>query len=184
MRITFALIFLALSGCGAAAEDEAEVTEETVTTGDEAIEEAVPSPPVAWDEMDHEAQARWMMAEVVPRMGERFQAFDAERYADFGCPTCHGPNPRENGFDMPSAALPALPATGTPEQHQMVRDYPEMVRFMFNDVLPTMQTLVGGADFDEETGEGFSCYSCHPHAGDEGTTLIELSAPEGDAGAE
>ena len=148
MRITFALIFLALSGCGAAADDEAEVTEETVTTGDEAVEEAVPSPPMAWDEMDHEAQARWMMAEVVPRMGERFQA------------------------------------TGTPEQHQMVRDYPEMVRFMFNDVLPTMQTLGGAADFDDETGEGFSCYSCHPHSGDEGTTLIELSAPEGDAGAE
>lgn len=174
MRFTLALTILALSGCGAPADEEAAVTEETVTTGDEAPEGELPGPPMAWEEMDHDAQARWMMTEVVPRMEQRFQAYDGERYASFGCATCHGPNPQEVQFEMPSRALPALPATGTPEQHQMVREYPEMVRFMFNDVLPTMQTLVGGADFDEETGEGFSCYSCHPHAGDEGTTLVHL----------
>jgi hypothetical protein len=37
-----------------------------------------------------------------------------------------------------------------------------MVRFMFNDVVPAMQTLLGMPAFEESTGEGFSCYYCHP----------------------
>ena len=165
-------------GGGGATDEGAAAT----TTGDEAAEEGVPSPPEPWETMSHDDRAAWMFAEVMPRMRDRFQGFDAERYAGFGCATCHGPSPEERGFAMPSAALPALYPTGSPEQHQMVREYPEMVRFMFNDVLPTMQTLVGAPDFDEATGEGFSCYACHPHAGDEGTTPVSLSG--GDAGTD
>jgi hypothetical protein len=40
-----------------------------------------------------------------------------------------------------------------------------------------MQTLLGAPDYDEETGEGFSCYACHPHAGDPGTTPVHLESP-------
>ncbi|MCZ7678181.1 MAG: hypothetical protein M5U28_05180 [Sandaracinaceae bacterium] len=75
---------------------------------------------------------------------------------------------------MPSPALPALYPTGSPEQHQMVREHGETVRFMFNRVLPPMQTLLGAADFDAETQQGFSCYACHPHAGEPGTTPVRL----------
>ena len=55
--------------------------------------------------------------------------------------------------------------TGTPEQQQMVQDHPDMVRFMFTKVLPTMQTLLGAQPYDDTTQTGFSCYACHPSAG-------------------
>lgn len=34
----------------------------------------------------------------------------------------------------------------------------------FNHIVPAMKTMLGAEDYDEETGEGFSCYTCHPHA--------------------
>jgi hypothetical protein len=147
-------------------------------------EDTVPSPPTPWAQMSLDDRRSWMMNEVVSRMSAHFQEFDGERYSGFGCATCHGPNAEERNFDMPSPALPALYPTGTPQQQQMVREYPEMVRFMFQRVLPTMQTLLGAPDFNQETGEGFSCYACHPHAGDEGTTPIRLgeAPPAEDAG--
>lgn len=147
----------------------------------------VPSPPRPWVEMSGDDHRAWMMDEVLPRMTLAFQAHDEQRYANFGCGTCHGPNAREAGFEMPSPALPALYPTGTPEQQQMVREYPDMVRFMFNRVVPPMQTLLGAPDFDAQTQQGFSCYACHPHAGDPGTTPIRLqqvtATAEADGGA-
>jgi hypothetical protein len=175
-----ATLTLTLASCGGASTHE----QTTVRTEPDAEDVGpVPSPPETWASMDHDARAAWMMSEVVPRMQGHFEGYDGERYAQVGCVTCHGPNAREEGFAMPCRSLPALPATGTPEQRQMVRDYPEGTRFMFNHIMPTMQALLGAAAFDEASGEGFTCYACHPHAGDEGTQLIRLSQPDAaDAG--
>jgi hypothetical protein len=137
----------------------------------------VPSPRQAWDTMTHDNKVGWMVREVLPRMKADFQAHDAERFADFGCETCHGPDPAAHNFAMPSNALPALYPTGSPEQQRMVEEYRPILQFMFNRVVPTMQTLTSAPEFDAESGDGFSCYSCHPHAGDEGATPIRLSMP-------
>ena len=173
-----------LASCGGSAESADDTTTEE-TTGDEATETVaaddpeanVPSPPSEWEAMSHEEQAGWMSAEVLPRMRTMFQGYDEERYASVSCATCHGPGAASGEFDMPTNSLPALPPTGSPEQQQMVQQYGPMLRFMYSHVLPTMQTLVGGEDYDEETQEGFSCFACHPHQGDEGSTLISLEAP-------
>jgi hypothetical protein len=139
----------------------------------------VPSPPRAWDAMTHDNKVGWMAREVLPRMSAEFQDHDEERFADFSCATCHGPEPASRNFEMPSLSLPALPPTGSPEQQQMVREYQPMLQFMFNRVLPTMQTLTGQPEFEPGHPEGFSCYSCHPHMGDEGSTPIRLTmAPQ------
>jgi hypothetical protein len=159
------LLAVLLAGCGGPAP------EPETPSGDPH------APPEAWTTMPHDARQAWMMDEVLPRMSALFTEHDADRYAGFGCASCHGTDARAHQFRMPSPALPALYATGTPEQRQMVTDYPEGVRFMFNRVVPTMQTLLGAPDYDAATGEGFSCYACHPHAGDEGTTPIRLRAP-------
>ncbi len=137
-----------------------------------------PRPPRAWAEMSHDERQEWMVNEVLPRMTTVFAEYDHNRYEGFGCRNCHGPNAREEAFRMPSPSLPALYPTGSPEQRQMVREYPEGVRCMFNRVVPTMQTLLGAPEYDAATGQGFSCYSCHPHAGDEGTTPILLRGLE------
>ncbi|HJL19849.1 MAG TPA: hypothetical protein RMH99_29570 [Sandaracinaceae bacterium LLY-WYZ-13_1] len=188
---TFGLVWAlgGLASCGGAtATEEAtdEPAEESATTSgaetaEATAEDVIPSPPEPWAEMSADARQAWMFSEVSPRMEALFQSHDTEAYADFGCASCHGEDASERGYAMPSPSLPALHATGTPEQEQMVREYPEMVRFMYNDVLPAMQTLLGAPDYDEATGEGFSCFACHPHAGDEGTTPVELSEPPGGA---
>ena len=120
-----------------------------------------------WEEMSHEDQGAWMAQEVMPRLGPMFEQYDPERYAGFTCQGCHGASAQERGFEMPNPDIMALHPTGTPEQQQMVQDHPEMVRFMFTKVLPTMQTLLGASPYDEATQTGFSCYACHPSAGGE-----------------
>lgn len=171
MRTTIGLALLLAACSGASSAGR------TTARGD-----GVPSPPAPWAQLDAAAKREWMAQEVLPRMSELFQAQGPERYADFSCATCHGPSPQDRGFEMPSPALPALYPTGTPEQQQMVQQYEAQCRFMFSRVLPTMQALLGAPDYDEATQEGFSCYSCHPHAGDEGSTPIRLgSSSEGGA---
>ncbi len=186
VAITLAATILAACGGGEATSEGA--SEDGAGTAGaeqaEAAPEEVPSPPQPWASMSPQDKAAWMQAEVLPRMSVMFREFDEERYARVTCATCHGPGAASGDFAMPSNALPALPPTGSPEQRAMVAQYGPMLRFMFNHVMPTTQTLVGGEDFDEATGGGFSCFSCHPHQGDEGSTMIELAAPEEDAGGE
>jgi len=125
-----------------------------------------PVPPEEpWASLDARARKAHMSAHVVPVMEAHFKRFDATRYASFSCDTCHGADMVERNFKMPNPSLLALHPTGSDAQHRMVEAYPEMVKLMFNHVLPDMQTLLGAADFDPETKTGFSCYACHPAAG-------------------
>ena len=169
---------LALASCGGGSDAATDDGEAPTDQGSSAGGEDVVPTAEGWATMEHGDKMAWMAEEVHPRMAAMFGEFDAERYADFSCASCHGENASDHGFEMPSNSLPALHATGTPEQQQMVSQYNSMIRFMFQRVLPTMQTLVDGPEYDEETQEGFSCYSCHPHAGDEGSTPLSLDMPE------
>ena len=124
----------------------------------------IPRPPKAWDAMTMEEKGHFMGAEVLPYMKDLFREYDPDEFADVNCATCHGPDMQERSFEMPSPSLPPLYGSGTPEQQEMVEEHPRMVRFMFNHVVPAMRTMIGEEEFDAETGEGFSCYFCHPHA--------------------
>lgn len=114
--------------------------------------------------MDHAARSGFMASQVVPYMSELFQEYDADEYASFGCADCHGAGAAARDFAMPSPDLLALHPSGSLEQQAMVQEHPRMVRFMFNHVVPAMKTMLGAEDYNEETGEGFSCYTCHPSA--------------------
>lgn len=174
------MFLLLLASCGGAPSGGDGSGGEPSTGG----EDAIPSAP-GWATMSHDDRAAWMAQEVVPRMETMFLAYDAERFADFSCRTCHGEGAANGDFEMPSRSLPALHPTGSPEQHRMLEDYRDGCTFMFQEVLPTMQRLLGAPGYDEATQQGFSCYACHPHAGEEGTTpLITLPPTDGagDAG--
>lgn len=149
------LLFVALGslGCGGAETPPAETANEHVIAG----------PPKPWTEMDTNERRRYMAEHVLPTMAELFTDFDAERYADFSCTTCHGDNAGAVGFHMPNR-LPLLWPSGTPEQRRMVELQPDMARFMFNRVLPTMTQLLGQPAWNNEEKTGFSCFNCHPHA--------------------
>lgn len=123
--------------------------------------EELAGPPKPFHDMGEQAQKRYMMTTVLPVMQHRFHTFDGDYYADFGCPTCHGPEPEQQGFQMPEAALPALPPPDTPEWDDMMDDPSGVVRFMRDQVVPTMAALLDRPPFDPDTGEGFGCLDCH-----------------------
>lgn len=125
--------------------------------------DTIQGPPKPWVEMDASERRRYMAESVLPTMATLFTEFDPERYADFSCMTCHGDNARAVGFHMPNR-LPVLWPSGTPEQRRMVELQPEMARFMFNRVLPTMTQLLGQPEWNNQDKTGFSCFNCHPHA--------------------
>jgi hypothetical protein len=62
--------------------------------------------------------------------------------------------------------LPPLWPSGSAEQRAMVQQHPDMARFMFNRVLPTMTRLLGQAEWNNEDKTGFSCFNCHAHGED------------------
>ena len=136
-------------------------------------ESEIPTPPAPWETMSHDDKLAYMGAEVLPFSRALFQEYDGDEFASFGCADCHGSSAAERNYAMPNPDLMALHPSGSAEQQAMVQEHPRMVRFMFNHVVPTMKTMIGAPDYDAETGEGFSCYYCHPHAEADETVTVE-----------
>jgi hypothetical protein len=112
-----------------------------------------------WAELDRTERIAFMTEEVEPTMRELFVARDPERYAGFGCPSCHGPDPEGADYAMP-AFLGPLPLEGTLEAAEL-RD-PAMTAFMLDEVFPTMAALLDEEKFHEtEAPDGFRCVRCH-----------------------
>ena len=138
------LIVLSLSAC-----TKDEVVEETADTS---VAE-LPS----WAEMTEGQKTSFMANEVTPAMAAIFKAYDAEKYADFSCETCHGAYAEGSGYEMPSPsnglAKPPPPVTAGPN-----------AEFMYNEVLPKMAELLD-TEVNDGSNDGFSCYGCHGSEG-------------------
>ena len=160
IRASAVLLFLAGCGGGAAAGTSAGTT--SAATEPAHVEPVPPERP--WAELSHDERRAHMARHVVPVMSELFAGYDEERFADLSCATCHGEGAAERGFAMPNPDILPLYPTGTIGQYQAVERYPEGVRFMYSQVVPAMQTLLGAPEFDAATGEGFTCFACHTHA--------------------
>lgn len=113
-------------------------------------------PETPWGEMSMQEREFYMIGKVLPVTKEMFQAHDPETYAGFGCESCHGEDMREREFAMPSPDLPAVPEPGSNAYESMKRGLPELVRFMEEDVTPSVQSMLGV--------ETFTCHDCHPSA--------------------
>ncbi len=101
----------------------------------------------------------YMREVVLPTMREIFQSYDAERYADFSCVTCHGQNAEEVDYAMPNVLGP-LPLDGTIET-AMARN-PEMTMLMLEQVFPQMVELLDEEKYNSETApDGYRCVGCH-----------------------
>lgn len=167
-------VLLLMSCAGTATEVRVERHETVDATGSETAAntsgvrtrsaDEIPTPPTPWDQMTMEAKGHYMGEEVLPYMRTLFQEFDPQRYARFGCADCHGHDMAERNFAMPNPDILPLHDSGTDAQRAMVAEHPQMVRFMFNHVVPAMRQMVGGEPYDAETGEGFGCFDCHTHA--------------------
>ncbi|HEY2513074.1 MAG TPA: hypothetical protein VGI39_19535 [Polyangiaceae bacterium] len=109
--------------------------------------------------MDHEERLAVMKTQVMPKMKDAFQAFDAKTFADFSCKTCHGEKIKEGKFDMPNPKLPVLDATGGFKKDQ--QKHPKALQFMMQTVAPQMAEILNLPKFDPATHQGFGCANCH-----------------------
>ena len=104
--------------------------------------------------MTNEQKGAFMKKHVTPKMGEVFKSMSADRYADFGCVTCHGPE-----WKTPTAFLPKL--TMKDGKFTAMADKPKVVEFMMQKVTPEMAKIFGKPAYDPKTNEGFGCGGCH-----------------------
>lgn len=116
-------------------------------------------PPRPFDDLSHEEQEMWMVSNVLPIAAEDFRAYDANRYAQVDCATCHGDNAEANHYEMPTNAIPPLPTPGSDAWNRMSQG--RAFQFMAETVVPTMATLLGEQPFNPETHQGFGCFDCH-----------------------
>jgi hypothetical protein len=96
----------------------------------------------------------FMSARVVPNMSKVFKTANADRYAQFGCKTCHGPE-----FKDPKEALPKLSMKDG--KMTAFTEKPEVAKFMAEKVVPEMASAMGMKPYDPATHEGFGCGGCH-----------------------
>lgn len=165
-RRSLAALALTLVACGGGRASESRATTTTAAASSTSAHDYVP-PPMPWAEMDHEARRAHMVQHVLPASTDLFAEWDAARYQDFSCQTCHGADASARDFAMPNPALITLYPTGTIGQERVLREHTEACTFMFSRLVPAMQTMLGAPDYDPATHEGFTCFSCHPRGADD-----------------
>jgi hypothetical protein len=151
---------LVLAGAIAARAADPKVAEKPAEKA--AGAKVVGPPEVAWKDMTAEQKGKYMKEVVMPKMKPAFQAFDADEFKKFGCPTCHGDKAKQKKFKMPNADLPELPGDQAGFATLMEKK-PKMMKFMGETVKPEMAKLLGLPEFDPKKPEagGFSCGNCH-----------------------
>ena len=112
-----------------------------------------------FDKLTHEEQADFMKKQVVPTMKPLFQKFDAKHYANFGCKTCHGKDPKKAKFKMPTPDLPKLDFAALKAGKQK----PNVAKFMGETVEPEMAKLLQKPVYnpDKPDPSQFGCLGCH-----------------------
>ncbi len=124
---------------------------------------AEPKPAVAWAAMTRPQKLQVMKHKVMPAMEAAFTAYDAARYADFSCETCHGDGASDGSFRMPNPQLPVL-HMDKQGWERMMAEQPVASRFMIDKVERGMADLLGIPPYDPDTHEGFNCLRCHTKA--------------------
>jgi hypothetical protein len=86
-----------------------------------------------------------------------FQDFDKTKFANFGCKTCHGKDPKKTKYKMPSPDLPKLDFAALKAGKQK----PEVAKFMSDVVKPQMAKLLQEPEMSATNPKGFGCLECH-----------------------
>ena len=100
-----------------------------------------------------------MKKNVVPAMKIEFQKFDAKKFANFGCKTCHGKDPKASKFKMPTPDLPKLDFA----KLEAGKQEPKTAEWMGKVVKPQMAKILGQRAMDpaDPKAGGFGCLDCH-----------------------
>jgi hypothetical protein len=119
-----------------------------------------PVPSTAWKDMTTDQRKDFMKTVVYPNMKNDFTAFNAKRYAEMNCATCHGDGAKDGSFKMPNPQLPKLPGDEAGFKSLMEKK-PDVTKFMGSKVVPDMASMFHEAPFNPQTHEGFGCFRCH-----------------------
>jgi hypothetical protein len=119
----------------------------------------------AWKDMTEDQKKEVMKTVVYPTMKTAFQEFDAKRFKDMTCMTCHGPGAKEGKFKMPNAKLPKLDPKDGFAKHKKKDADAKILAFMMEKVAPDMAKLLEVEPYDPKTNQGFGCFNCHTMAG-------------------
>src|SRR4030095_5535968 len=99
--------------------------------------------------MDHKQRGRYMAKVVMPTMEPIFKGFDAKRFADFNCATCHAKGAQEKSFKMRTPDILKPPAPDQKEAFAPIYEkMPDMVNFMGSKVMPEMAKILGLEPYD------------------------------------
>jgi mono/diheme cytochrome c family protein len=101
-----------------------------------------------------------MKTVVYPKMKEEFIGYDAKRYGEMTCITCHGDGAKDGSFKMPNPKLPKLPGDEAGFK-ALAAKMPAAAKFMGTHVVPAMAKMLGEAPYDPQTQKGFGCFECH-----------------------
>jgi hypothetical protein len=114
-----------------------------------------------WATWSHDFKLAYMKSTVMGKEHDLFAAYDAKKYGDMKCKTCHGSGAGDGSFKMPSADLPVLPAPA--DLPKLAKKSPKMFKFMMEQVEPQTAQLLGETPYDPKTQQGFGCFNCHTH---------------------
>jgi hypothetical protein len=119
------------------------------------------APDVAWKDKTFDQKKEFMGTDVFPKMKTIFKEHDAGTFGSFKCDTCHGPDPKARGYEMPTDSIYPLPKK---DPVKAAMDYDEKVtKFMVDKVVPDMATLLELKPVNANGAPGeFGCFSCHP----------------------
>jgi hypothetical protein len=152
---SFVAALALLAACGGSQPAAATPEEPGAAPASEGAAPGEGSADVWSDTMSTKLKGEFMKKHVVPEMSKVFQEFDAQKYGDFGCKTCHGPSFKPKPADF----LPELHMKG--EKLAEAESKPEIAKFMGEKVNPKMAEVLGKKPFDPQTQEGFGCMGCH-----------------------
>ena len=110
-----------------------------------------------FDKLTTDQKMDFMKKKVVPTMKPLFQDFDKKKFANFGCKTCHGKDPKASKYKMPTGDLPKLDFAKLKEGKQE----PKMAKFMGDVVKPQMAKLLNQPEYSPTNPKGFGCLECH-----------------------
>jgi hypothetical protein len=112
-----------------------------------------------WSKLNDEEKYKFMQSDIMPAMALLFSTYDNDHYGKMTCETCHGTDPKSRKWAMPNPDLAKLdPSNGFQAWQEKS---PKAVKFMAQDVTPSMAQLLSMKTYDPKTGKGFGCMACH-----------------------
>ena len=157
-RLLVTMLLLSAGAGGAAVAEDAAKPAPAAGPGSAAKPEMAK---IDWAAMKKGERKQYMRKQVLPAAKKLFGAFDAKKYKNVTCQTCHGAKGVDSGsYKMPNPEIAKLPTT--PDAFKELKaKKPEMVKFMAEEVKPHMAALLGMPEWTPQTPNGYGCYGCH-----------------------